>query len=236
MLKSCVSKTLEVDRSKHEGKHCLVDRSKHEGSYCFVDQSKHEGNHCPVEACGSKQACSSSICQKSANHSFRSVMWFEQPEPYFEFDLLSATTPFDLLCPFKQFPLPPFFDCATFEKSWGIWEGKFWGTTVGSREDSVIHVILIVSIFCGGDNINDIDSRAMLGHGCSYDVGSLRGIEFNLLFLDQILHLVLQSPSVVGIMARTFRVVNTLSVWTVTRRYGVGVLRSLPQSYQIGLQ
>ena len=45
-------------------------------------------------------------------------------------------------------------------------------STVGSREDLVVHVIATVSIFYGGDNINSIDSRAMLGHGCSYDVGS----------------------------------------------------------------
>ena len=108
-------------------------------------------------------------------------------------------------------------------------------STIGSGEDLAVYVVVIVSIFHGGDNLNIIDFRAVLRHGCSYDVGSLRGIEFNLLCFDQILHLVFQSPAVVGIMAWTFRVVSTKSLRILVRRGSVGILRGLPQSYQIGL-
>ena len=76
----------------------------------------------------------------------------------------------------------------------------------------------------------------MFGHGSSYDVGLLQSVKLNIFGFDQVLHLILQGPTVVCIMTRAFEVIGAAGIRVILRRCGVGVLRSFPQSYQIGLQ
>ena len=79
-------------------------------------------------------------------------------------------------------------------------------STVGSWVDPAVNVwVLIISIFCGGDNLNSIDSRAMLGHGSSYDIGFPRSVKLNLVGFDQVLHLVFQGPTIVCIITLDFQ-------------------------------
>ena len=55
-------------------------------------------------------------------------------------------------------------------------------------------------------------------------------------FIDQVLNIISQCPTTISVMYKTVGVVRTPCIWIVHWRGGIGILRTLLQRNELGLQ
>ena len=67
----------------------------------------------------------------------------------------------------------------------------------------------------------------MIWHRSNDHVWSLRRVKLDLHGINQVLNIVLQSPTAVNDMSRTVRMIGTSYAWIVLRREGVGTLKRI---------